>query len=77
MLQGGWREICQIPAHCVGEERYRAGLYRRISLHHDRDGDDDDDDGDDKDVTKITLIWSEGKTQAGSQGTRGFEGVVL
>ena len=72
MLVGGWREICQIPAHCVGEERYRAGLYRRISLRQDRDGDDDD-----KDVTKITLIWSEGKTQAGSQGTRGFEGVVL
>ena len=72
MLLGGWREICQIPAHCVGEERYRAGLYRRISLRQDRDGDDDD-----KDVTKITLIWSEGKTQAGSQGTRGFEGVVL
>ena len=29
------------------------------------------------DVTKVTLIWREGKTQAGSQGTTGFEGVVL
>ena len=44
-------------AHSVCEERYRAGLYRRISLHQDRDGEDDDDDGDDEeDGTKVTLI---------------------
>ena len=78
MLLGGWREISQIPAHCVCEERYRAGLYRRISLRQGRDGDDaDGDEDDDNDDHDVTLIWREEKTQAGSQGTRGFDGAVL
>ena len=60
MLQGGWREICQIPAHCVGEERYRAGLYRRISLRQGRDGDDDDGDygEDDEDDDELMIMMS-------------------